>query len=225
MKPVFNTINIELTDNYDLYSSKIGGDFISENPPGAFLAQINLSEIPHHPYILPQGYFYFPENGWLQFFIKDDEILGKDWETRTGIVKYIENLNGDIHKSNYEFTPILKESGMKFTCSYEEISIEDYRFKNTDLGKQALKDEELWEQLWDKNSGAGCKLLGYPAFVQYDPREEAKFQKYDTLLFQLDSYPCDRIMWGDSGVGNFFISYENLIKWDFSDIMFTWDCC
>jgi uncharacterized protein YwqG len=31
-------------------------------------------------------------------------------------------------------------------------------------------------------------------------------------------------MWGDMGVGNFFIHPDDLAKKDFSKIFYTWDC-
>ncbi|WP_140916353.1 DUF1963 domain-containing protein, partial [Listeria monocytogenes] len=51
---------------------------------------------------------------------------------------------------------------------------------------------------------------------------------HDTLLFQLASEDFDEsrmaIMWGDCGVGNFFINKQDLINRDFSNIMYNWDC-
>ena len=44
----------------------------------------------------------------------------------------------------------------------------------------------------------------------------------EILLFQLDSQ--DHILWGDSGVGNFFISKEDLKNKDFSHVRYYWDC-
>ena len=35
----------------------------------------------------------------------------------------------------------------------------------------------------------------------------------------------DGILWGDAGVGNFFIDLEKLKQRDFSDVFYTWDCC
>ena len=35
----------------------------------------------------------------------------------------------------------------------------------------------------------------------------------------------DRVLWGDSGVGNFFITPEDLHQRDFNRVLFTWDCC
>ena len=51
------------------------------------------------------------------------------------------------------------------------------------------------------------------------------------LLFQLDSQLAenrgepDLVLWGDCGVGNFFISREALKKRDFSRVGYHWDCC
>ena len=67
----------------------------------------------------------------------------------------------------------------------------------------------------------GNKLLGYPFFTQYDPRDTKT--KYNTLLFQLDS-DNKNIMWGDFGVGNFFINNKDLENLNFSNVYFTWDC-
>ena len=35
----------------------------------------------------------------------------------------------------------------------------------------------------------------------------------------------DLVLWGDCGVGNFFISREALKKRDFSRVGYHWDCC
>ena len=83
----------------------------------------------------------------------------------------------------------------------------------------ALLEEEYF---YSENS----HLLGHPYFTQADIRERG--WRYDTLLFQLDSECCeeqDIVMWGDSGVGNFFINAEDLKRLDFSDVVYNWDCC
>lgn len=73
------------------------------------------------------------------------------------------------------------------------------------------------------------QLDGYPYFTQTDPRREnADLAGFDTLLFQLDSDgrgPDDLVLWGDCGVGNFFINREALKRRDFSRVAYTWDCC
>lgn len=83
----------------------------------------------------------------------------------------------------------------------------------------AILEEEYF---YSENS----HLLGHPYFTQADIRERG--WRYDTLLFQLDSECCeeqDIVMWGDSGVGNFFINVEDLKNLDFSNVVYNWDCC
>ena len=81
----------------------------------------------------------------------------------------------------------------------------------------ALLEEEYF---YSENS----QLLGHPFFTQEDAREEGS--RYNTLLFQLDSETVDDVvMWGDSGVGNFFINAEDLKRLDFSNVLYNWDCC
>ena len=88
-----------------------------------------------------------------------------------------------------------------------------------------LLEERDQDYLYDQLQSTGHRLLGYPCFEQYDPRGENS--PYDTLLFQLDSdwtEDDDYVMWGDAGVGNFFIRREDLENRDFSRIFYTWDC-
>ena len=73
---------------------------------------------------------------------------------------------------------------------------------------------------------SGHKILGNPYFTQDDPREED--DEHNILLFQMDSEMGNEaveIMWGDSGVGNFFISEEDLKNLNFDNVLYTWDCC
>nr|WP_088909012.1 DUF1963 domain-containing protein [Brevibacillus formosus] len=32
------------------------------------------------------------------------------------------------------------------------------------------------------------------------------------------------VSWGDSGVSNFFVRREDLLRLDFSKVSYTWDC-
>ena len=88
----------------------------------------------------------------------------------------------------------------------------------------------------------GHKIGGCPIFIQGDPFWEyhegidfndpaaySNWQKY-ILLLQLDSDINEndrytgKLMWGDSGVANFFITPEDLAKRDFSRTAFIFDC-
>ena len=69
-------------------------------------------------------------------------------------------------------------------------------------------------------------MLGHPCFTQNDPRGEES--PYDTLLLQIDTEMdglSDYILWGDCGVGSFFIGREALQVRRFDDVLYSWDCC
>ena len=94
-----------------------------------------------------------------------------------------------------------------------------------ELVPERLRDYSTTSQPgWD---AAFHQLGGYPYFTQDDPRS-GQCEDLDTLLFQLDSdLPDggDLVLWGDCGVGNFFINREALKRRDFSRVAYTWDCC
>lgn len=74
----------------------------------------------------------------------------------------------------------------------------------------------------------GHRMFGYPHFRQWDPRGVEAADYYDTLLFQLDSDYWKnqwRILWGDAGVGAFFINSKKFEALDFGDVLYSWDCC
>ena len=107
----------------------------------------------------------------------------------------------------------------------------DYRFP--DVFSQILDEngipkgehEALFEEAYERARATLNKLGGYPAFAQEDPRDYNFNDEYDTLLFQLVSEGQeDKIMLGDCGNCQFFISKEKLAKRDFSDILFNFDC-
>lgn len=142
-----------------------------------------------------------------------------------------------------DYTPVWKEAAI--TVAKQEVYMcdGDYRFEQLfqeivqDILGEDIKSQSVYSYLgndeYDKLTEAlgneGHWLLGYPYFTQADPREhEEAYRYYDTLLFQMDSDCIDNedyILWGDCGVGNFFISQEDLKQKDFSKILYNWDCC
>lgn len=55
-----------------------------------------------------------------------------------------------------------------------------------------VKEDEEAEYLQEVLSTTGHRMLGYPFFIQVDPREEEQYRVYDTLLFQMDSEIDDK---------------------------------
>ena len=121
-----------------------------------------------------------------------------------------------IHDASFE-DRLMKYCGEAAGCEPKTFSdIENAGFGDLD-------------HLWEERGNNGSCIGGYPYFTQDDHRYDDSCKRFDTLLLQIDSF-YDReteveIMWGDMGVGSFFIPLENLRKLDFSDIMYTWDCC
>ena len=117
----------------------------------------------------------------------------------------------------------------------------DYRFDGLFVQKwNERRPDSPIESTWDvdlswlyggEERGPYHQLGGYPYFTQTDPRWGGAYPDLDVLLFQLDSQLAenrgepDLVLWGDCGVGNFFISREALKKRDFSRVGYHWDCC
>ena len=94
--------------------------------------------------------------------------------------------------------------------------------------QQGLSDEaiEAIETIINRQQSSN-HLMGYPFFTQTDPRSYYAEKQADILLFQLDSAGHGNdvdIMWGDSGVGAFFINAEDLANGHFERSWFNWDC-
>lgn len=229
----------------DIFDSKIGGvpympkDFeypaVREGErkgrPLKFLAQLNFNELPHIP--------DFPERGILQFFCgcEDSPAYGMNFDDYTDQnefrVIYHENVITDRSKLMSEeetvtpsFGEYLLKAEMPRKCY---VTPHDYRFE---LPEDA--PEDIMMKIFDKPelSNENICIGGYPFFNQDDPREDPrrhgnKLYDHSILLFQLSYYDAGdfEIIWDDMGVGNFFITSEALRARDFSNVLYSWDCC
>lgn len=219
------------------------GESLPKDPEGAnmgFLAQINLAEVPEMP-----GY---PRQGLLQFFLSDDPRLnhfaaraerGGDREAGYSRQNYFRvlfwpDLEGvgswqqQPRKLAFALNPRSGPMRMFYRLDAENITPGDVGFQQaTGLDPHALAEKLAAElelpaylvaQAMPFDAGNGHKLGGYPAFAQDDPRNPGTRLR---LLLQLDS--SLELMWGDAGVGNFFIDPADLARADFSKVMFNWD--
>ena len=155
---------------------------------------------------------------------REDE---EDWNTPLGNPSRI-CLQPVGEQGMNEQAPQFKDLfAQKWNARWPEMPIED----SWDVYQQIpnrLRDYNATED--PAFSAPYHQLGGWPYFTQDDPRlPEGPFASFDTLLFQLDSDLSegerDLVLWGDSGVGNFFISREDLKQRDFSRILYHWDCC
>lgn len=210
----------------------------AQGRPLALLAQVNLAELPGSGLDLP-------DHGLLQFLVATDDTYGLDFDgdqspaalaaRRGHRVAYWT----DPDVPTQAVAPVGKDDlpldatrplRMRFSASTETMGLHDDRHRalfpgGLDHALQAhgepdgIDADALMDALWERDTGAGHKLGGYPNFTQDDPRTRPDLE----LLFQLDS--DDGVMWGDAGVGNFFITDADLARRDFSRVLYSWDCC
>lgn len=222
-------IRLELTSaKPSIFESKVGGvgyiphdrSFPVDNDGNQLrlLAQIECEKVQLDE---------FPKKGLLQFWILNDEVYGLDFDNPT-----VQNTFRVIYYPEIDKTVTYEEIMSKYVQN--KYDIEEYSMPVfSEYGIEFSEDRNVYMS-WDNDDYdniaelGGNQLGGIPYFTQTDPREYEPLQKYDYLLFQLDTCSVDgedAVMWGDSGIGNFFIETEKLKKLDFSDVLYNWDCC
>ena len=198
------------------------------------LAQINYAEMPPL-----DG---FPDSGFLQIFIADDDVYGLEFtdhqQQKNFRVLFFEEDQVRDHKVDFSFLdgimsaesmPVYKPHALSFTSQTDYVGMGDVRQRENPkwemeslIGLYSVDEDDLFEEAYDTFSADGHKIGGYATFAQEDPRiGNPPFDKY-ILLLQIDT--DDEIMWGDAGVANFFIHPDDLAKKDFSKVMYSWDC-
>jgi uncharacterized protein YwqG len=114
---------------------------------------------------------------------------------------------------------------LSFAIEEGVLPMTDYRFYphfGADFFRQfGEKEWDIQEDFGKKVRADGHKVGGYAYFTQDDPR---RTDDPMLLLFQLDSDERADLMWGDMGVGHFFIRAADLEKRDFSRVLYDWDC-
>lgn len=196
--------------------------------PLFLLAQINFADTPK---LDP-----FPERGLLQFFIAASDLYGCDFDNPQNgpgfACIYHEDVSGarltDLSFLKLEagdYLPLeapLKPLPMSFSQASMTIDPSDYRFDM--LLPEIAGDDDLREAYFELQKTPALRLGGYPTFTQTDPRFYGNASKYgDFTLFTADT--TDGIMWGDSGVAQFFMNEKDLSRRDFSRVAYNWDCC
>lgn len=217
-----------------------------EAVPLVLLAQINFAEVPPLP--------DYPTKGLLQIFIRGDDLYGMDYDDQTKQelwrIVWHEDFSEEKAMSKRELRamgvrsvadadedddglyPLSKEYALSFEKSVS-ISVpcldgfeENVKKAAADLGFP-LFDESACELFGDNDytrfygEKVHHQIGGFPFFTQGDVRRDG-----DILLFQMDSEmgKGKEICWGDLGVGNFFISREDLRRRDFKKVLYNWDC-
>lgn len=195
----------------------------AKGQPMLLLAQLNFAEIP--------ALAGFPTAGILQFFLsptewydaEDYQVLYHPSITAQPQLDF-EFLTSDL----YAASPIRAEHSLAFSLATEYGGAEDCRFDMSFGGKDYYEyletlPQEQQEELDTYCNNSGHRLGGYAYFTQRDPREHDSDRQADVQLLQIDI--DEQIMFGDSGLGHFFISPAALAARQFDQAYFYWDCC
>jgi len=231
------------TRNTQLWESKVGGQpYLPKgavwptDPSGKelfFLAQLNFAEMPP---LAP-----FPTEGIVQFFIADDDLYGMDFDDGenpdTFRVLYHAQVLKNPTQLRTDFPPLRDYEDdllphrpdecypLAFSLEEELMPMTDYQFAQQFGGdffqKFGEKEWDVVDEFGKIFRSDGHKIGGYAYFTQDDPR---RADDPMLLLLQLDSDEQMDLMWGDMGVGHFFIREKDLAARDFSRVLYDWDC-
>ena len=129
--------------------------------------------------------------------------------------------------------PITGSAALSFDIATEPVSIFDYRFEHF-MGKPSDKffaqfgvkqDAVATNYIAFSEKRLAAKMGGYSSPVQRDPRAIRPSEDWVVLL-ELQSANLDGafdMMWGDGGMGVFYIRRDDLERLDFSKVIYYWD--
>jgi uncharacterized protein YwqG len=201
----------------------------SNGQPLFLLAQINFAEVPEL-----NG---FPHDGILQFFVGDDNMYGLElddpFDQENYRLIYYDEVDAskaqqDIELPDFDNIPVLRSHALSFEKQMAPVAPQDQAFYEIfgtpaeDFFDRFGNDKVEVRRAYARAAlGRGHKLGGYAHFTQEDPRLVQEFDEA-MLLLQIDS-DLKNILWGDEGIGNFFIHPEDLIDKEFSEVLYNWD--
>ena len=215
----------------------------------ALLAQINCSDLPENTLYPKDGLlqFWISRNDDFGLDNKKDYCVKyiKDIEdniTKESILTKYKLLD---EKNSDEYSPFNKKNtsfALKFEKGISTITSTDFLFEDIALKTihelfpdENIKDlyddleRDVFNTLFKAFNGVDHAIGAYPTFTQWDPRNPEEKDAYGITLLQVESHwnndpNTSEIMWGDSGVANFFINKEKLKHLNFEDVLFNWDC-
>ena len=219
----------------------------------ALLAQLNLADFGGDPRLPNQGLLQFfvttDDLNGLEFDVPMDaqRHFRVVWHENVDATITAQDVldRGITPAASDDIFPVAGEHALAISQTESWMTPSDERFDavfsrvcTTLFGAGYDDEKRAWHNYLDD---AGCDkidelfntgndlqnlVLGYPFFTQWDPRSGDDLEYFDTLLLQLDSdlSTPSKVMWGDSGVGAFFINGEALAKGDFGRVLYNWDC-
>lgn len=221
--------------------------------PLKLLAQINFADVPPLPDYPDTGIlqFYISDDidsrkqAWgLQFYSKKLYDADKRFELmqsqeyfrvvwHTSVTENENELTREVPAGREGFLPVVDEAKLTFTAGTSYPGPADYRFNKVFGGN----GWEFFDRFGDQAESVAVRYSshvtvrsiawvgGYADFTQWDPREHAPDEDW-LLLFELassSSLDQPEVMWGDAGIGAFFIRPEDLRRRNFSRVLYTWD--
>lgn len=244
-------LRLEPMEQDDRAVSKVGGTAYwpegrdyprdSSGNPLALLAQVDFAEMEGEA----AGY---PRAGLLQFFIAADDHYGAGFDAPMSMrslaqqrgfrVVYWPQLSPGAALAAVPLVPDSDSLPFRpdqprrihFVSGRETIGGNDaglpavlggdlYELAASQARRRGLDEDALIDALYERLRRNGHKLGGHPDFTQSDPRDAGDEH---VLLLQLDT--DEAMMWGDSGIANFFIPVQDLARGDFSRVAYNWDC-
>ena len=221
----------------------------SNNNQLALLAQINCSDLPENDLYPKEGLlqFWISRNNEFGLGNKKDYCVKyikniEDNITKKSILNKYKLLD---EENSEEYSPFSKKNtsfALKFEKGISTITSTDFLFEDIalktihelfpDENIEDLYDDlerDVFDTLFKAFSGVDHAIGAYPTFTQWDPRNPEEKDAYGITLLQVESHwdndsNSSGIMWGDSGVANFFINKEKLEHLNFEDVLFNWDC-
>lgn len=215
----------------------------------ALLAQINCSDLPENDLYPKEGLlqFWISRNNEFGLGNKKDYCVKyikniEDNITKESILNKYKLLD---EENSEEYSPFNKKNtsfALKFEKGISTITSTDFLFEDIalktihelfpDENIEDLYDDlerDVFDTLFKAFSGVDHAIGAYPTFTQWDPRNPEEKDAYGITLLQVESHwdndsNSSEIMWGDSGVANFFINKEKLEHLNFEDVLFNWDC-
>ena len=221
----------------------------SEGVQLGLLAQINCSDLPENDLYPKTGLvqFWISRNENFGLNNREDYRVKYIKETKDGITNeaVLNKYNLPNEDNDEEYSPFNKKNtsfALTFEKGISSITSNNFQFEEVALQtiqelfpSEDVKDlyddleRDIFDTLFKAFNGVNHAIGAYPTFTQWDPRNPDEPNAYDITLLQVESQWSNdsndtQIMWGDSGVANFFINKEKLESLDFEDVLFNWDC-
>lgn len=221
--------------------------------PLSFLAQVNFADVPSLPDYPDSGILQFyisndddyTKHAWGLQFYKDKPYNAQaqfDLQQSQEYFRVVwhedvttdeSNLDNRVPRISGGYLPIDDEAKLTFTLGSSFPTPDDYRFAKiygedayTFFDRFGQDSGDVFDRYYSHVAPRSIAWIGgYAYFTQSDPREIEPDEDW-VLLFKIQSsvtFEQPAVMWGDTGVGGFFIRRADLRRKDFSRVLYAWD--